>query len=74
MKFKIIILFLALIKLVVNSDCIDGSTCPGDQKCCATKDGFSCCPYSNGVCCLDMEHCCPNGYTCTSKGTCEKNN
>ena len=74
MKFKIIILFLALIKLVVNSDCIDGSTCPGDQKCCATKDGFSCCPYSNGVCCLDMEHCCTNGYTCTSKGTCEKNN
>ena len=74
MKFKIIILFLALIKLVVNSDCIDGSTCPGDQKCCATKDGFSCCPYSNGVCCLDMEHCCPNGYTCTSKGTCEINN
>ena len=74
MKFKIIIFFLALIKLVVNLDCIDGSTCPGDQKCCATKDGFSCCPYSNGVCCLDMEHCCPNGYTCTSKGTCEKNN
>ena len=73
MKFKIIILFLALIKLVVNSDCIDGSTCPGDQKCCATKDGFSCCPYSNGVCCLDMEHCCPNGYKCTSKGTCEEN-
>ena len=72
MKFKYIILFLVLLKFVVNETCIDGSTCPGNQKCCANKEGFSCCPYSNGVCCLDMKHCCPPNYECTNKGTCKE--
>ena len=56
MKLRIVILFLVLIKIVLNTTCIDGTECPGEQKCCATKDGFNCCPYSSGVCCLDMEH------------------
>ena len=72
MKLKIIILLLALIKLVLNTQCFDGSECPGNQKCCATKDSVNCCPYSNGVCCSDLKHCCPPGYTCTAKGACQK--
>ena len=72
MKFKYILLFLVLIKFVLNTQCIDGSTCPGEQKCCAHSDGFSCCPYSNGVCCIDMKHCCPPNHECTAKGTCNK--
>ena len=67
---KKILLTLLLLNFSLNSPCDDGTTCPGNQKCCATKDGISCCPYSNGVCCTDMKHCCPSGYICTSKGTC----
>ncbi len=73
MKLRIVILFLVLIKIVLNTTCIDGTECPGEQKCCATKEGFNCCPYSSGVCCLDMEHCCPPGHTCNEKGLCIKN-
>ena len=67
---KKIFLFIFLIKLCLNTDCQDGTVCPGSQKCCATKDGTNCCPYSNGVCCSDMKHCCPSGYNCTSTGAC----
>ena len=73
MKLKLILFLLILIKISISTDCIDGTKCPGDQKCCATEDGVSCCPYSNGVCCLDMKHCCPPDHKCTSKGTCEAN-
>ena len=73
MKFKLIILFLALIKFVMNDTmCLDGTTCPGTQKCCANKEGFSCCPYSDGVCCVDMKHCCPPNHECTNKGICKE--
>ena len=67
---KKINLILLLLNISWNSPCDDGTTCPGNQKYCETKDGISCCPYSNGVCCTDMKHCCPSGYICTSKGTC----
>ncbi len=70
MKLRIIILILALIKIALSTTCIDGTQCPGEQKCCATKDGFNCCPYTSGVCCSDMKHCCPQGYTCNAKGNC----
>ena len=67
---KKILLILLILNLSLNTPCDDGTTCPGNQKCCATKDGISCCPYVNGVCCTDMKHCCPSGHKCTSKGTC----
>ena len=67
---KKIIFILVLLKFSINTDCTDGTICPGNQKCCATKDGTSCCPYSSGVCCSDMKHCCPSGYTCSSNGSC----
>ena len=70
-KFLII---LALLELAFCTSCDDGTTCPGNQKCCATKDGINCCPYVNGVCCSDMKHCCPSGYKCTVKGSCLINN
>ena len=71
---KKILLILALIKLSINTICSDGTTCPGSQKCCASVDGINCCPYSNGVCCNDLKHCCPFGYKCTEKGACIPNN
>ena len=71
---KKLLLILVIIKLSFSTDCFDGTVCPGNQKCCATKDGTSCCPYSNGVCCKDMKHCCSSGYTCTDKGICLPNN
>ena len=67
---KKIIFILVLLKFSINTDCTDGTICPGNQKCCATKDGTNCCPYSSGVCCSDMKHCCPSGYTCSSTGSC----
>ena len=66
---RILFIFLIL-KVCLNTDCFDGTTCPGNQKCCAVKDGISCCPYTNGVCCPDMIHCCPSGYICHHKGAC----
>ena len=71
---KILLILLAIIQLSLNTDCIDGTTCPGNKKCCASKDGFTCCPYSNGVCCSDMNHCCPSQHTCTDKGICIPSN
>ena len=70
---KQIILFLILFKLCLNTECFDGTKCPGTQKCCANKEGTGCCPYSSGVCCKDMNHCCPPNYTCTDNGSCAPN-
>ena len=67
---KKFILFLLLVKICLNTECQDGTICPGNQKCCSTIDGTSCCPYSSGVCCSDMKHCCPSGYTCSNNGSC----
>jgi hypothetical protein len=41
-------------------------SCPSEQTCCGlVGTGYGCCPkYSNGTCCADNIHCCPNGYVC----------
>ncbi|XP_037544522.1 granulin a [Nematolebias whitei] len=39
--------------------------CPEHTSCCKLFTGeWGCCPLPNAVCCADMEHCCPQGYTC----------
>uniref|UniRef100_A0A665TPF0 Granulins domain-containing protein n=1 Tax=Echeneis naucrates TaxID=173247 RepID=A0A665TPF0_ECHNA len=51
--------------------CDDKTSCKDEETCCrmsATKWG--CCPSPNAVCCSDMQHCCPTGYTCTEGGAC----
>ncbi|BHF84508.1 hypothetical protein SprV_0902765900 [Sparganum proliferum] len=52
-----------------SSMCADGkSKCPDDSMCCSSKttvgDTFTCCPFLDGQCCADGEHCCPRGYIC----------
>ncbi|ROI16392.1 Granulin [Anabarilius grahami] len=44
----------------------DASTrCPKTQTCCRLSDStWACCPYREAVCCKDMKHCCPMGYSC----------
>ena len=51
-----------------------GSECPDGNTCCKLSSGqYGCCPLPNAVCCSDMLHCCPQGYTCdVSAGTCTK--
>ncbi len=48
--------------------CPDGERrCEDDQTCCESISSgyhYGCCPYPNGTCCNDEEHCCPEGYTC----------
>ncbi|KAL5965179.1 Progranulin [Taenia solium] len=47
--------------------CNDGTYCEGpDVTCCKlADDSWGCCPFLNATCCLDLEHCCPNGYSCS---------
>ncbi|KAJ7989490.1 hypothetical protein DPEC_G00305090 [Dallia pectoralis] len=48
-------------------------SCPDQETCC--KDSattWACCPAPNAVCCDDMKHCCPTGYTCAEGGTCDQ--
>ncbi|XP_048031419.1 granulin b [Megalobrama amblycephala] len=44
----------------------DASTrCSKTQTCCRLSDStWACCPYREAVCCKDMKHCCPTGYSC----------
>ena len=59
-------------KRVKNIVCPDGSMCPDSYTCCEVSGGgYGCCPFPNAVCCSDLIHCCPNGYTC-SPGMCER--
>ena len=45
--------------------------CPSNNTCCLNKSlDYDCCPFVDGVCCSDQEHCCPLGYSCNSDGTC----
>ncbi|TNN42529.1 Granulin [Liparis tanakae] len=47
------------------------SGCPEGNTCCRTSaSSWGCCPSPNAVCCSDMLHCCPTGYTCTAAGDC----
>ncbi|XP_077474693.1 progranulin-like [Stigmatopora argus] len=51
--------------------CDDTTTCSYGQTCCKiSSTRWGCCPFSKGVCCADMVHCCPMGFTCTPKGGC----
>ncbi|XP_058859197.1 progranulin-like isoform X4 [Acipenser ruthenus] len=52
-----------------NDKCDDQHYCSGQQTCCKTAAGtWGCCPYSQGVCCDDLQHCCPDRYTCDGSG------
>uniref|UniRef100_A0A672YVM1 Granulin a n=1 Tax=Sphaeramia orbicularis TaxID=375764 RepID=A0A672YVM1_9TELE len=45
--------------------------CPDGETCCRTSaTTWGCCPSPNAVCCSDMKHCCPTGFTCTPEGQC----
>ncbi|KAM9457124.1 granulin a [Clarias gariepinus] len=51
--------------------CGDGFTCNDSETCCRTSESsWGCCPYQKAVCCSDMQHCCPSGYTCDQSGSC----
>ncbi|XP_062294871.1 granulin a [Scomber scombrus] len=51
--------------------CDDTTSCPDGETCCKMSDtAWGCCPSPNAVCCSDMQHCCPTGYTCTDTGGC----
>ncbi|XP_041811444.1 progranulin-like isoform X2 [Chelmon rostratus] len=55
--------------------CPDGNVCSDHTTCCMTKHGYSCCPYPNAVCCSDLAHCCPSGFSCNlATQMCEKQN
>ena len=46
--------------------CPDGGECPSGDTCCLNGGGmYGCCPLPNAVCCSDMKHCCPEGFTCS---------
>ncbi|XP_063760511.1 granulin a isoform X2 [Eleginops maclovinus] len=54
--------------------CDEVTSCPDGETCCRTSaTEWGCCPSPNAVCCSDMKHCCPSGYTCTDTGDCTQN-
>ncbi|XP_026206348.1 granulin a isoform X2 [Anabas testudineus] len=53
--------------------CDEKTSCKDGQTCCRmSATTWGCCPIPNAVCCSDMKHCCPAGYTCTDTGDCSK--
>ncbi|KAL7860873.1 hypothetical protein AOLI_G00172220 [Acnodon oligacanthus] len=51
--------------------CGGGFTCKDTEACCKTsRSTWGCCPFAKAVCCSDMKHCCPAGYTCGEGGVC----
>lgn len=39
--------------------------CPEQDTCCRiSATEWACCPSPRAVCCSDMKHCCPAGYSC----------
>ncbi|XP_026876119.2 granulin b [Electrophorus electricus] len=51
--------------LAQTDQCDDTYLCPGGTTCCRQKSGaWACCPLPQAVCCDDLQHCCPQGYTC----------
>ncbi|XP_017320488.1 granulin b isoform X1 [Ictalurus punctatus] len=47
--------------------------CSKSQTCCRISDAeWACCPFQQAVCCKDMKHCCPKGYTCDPENRCTK--
>ncbi|XP_023204348.1 granulins-like [Xiphophorus maculatus] len=54
--------------------CDAQKSCPDNNTCCRTSaTTWGCCPAPHAVCCSDMKHCCPSGFTCTEEGSCEQN-
>ncbi|XP_028268541.1 granulin a [Parambassis ranga] len=54
--------------------CDSQTSCQDDETCCKTSaTTWGCCPSPNAVCCSDMKHCCPTGFTCTDVGSCTQN-
>ncbi|TSQ23976.1 Granulin [Bagarius yarrelli] len=52
-------------------DCGGGFSCKDTETCCrASASSWGCCPFPKAVCCSDMQHCCPDGYTCDQSGSC----
>ncbi|XP_054616313.1 progranulin-like [Dunckerocampus dactyliophorus] len=53
--------------------CNEKVSCQDDNTCCKNQEGgWSCCPLPEAVCCTDLQHCCPKGYTCnTAARTCD---
>lgn len=53
--------------------CDEQTSCPDGQTCCKiSATEWGCCPFPNAVCCSDMLHCCPAGYTCDGSGQCSQ--
>ncbi|KAJ8251807.1 hypothetical protein GJAV_G00225640 [Gymnothorax javanicus] len=54
--------------------CDPQSSCPSGTTCCPlSKLQWGCCPLNKAVCCEDMKHCCPAGYTCDpQRGSCHR--
>jgi len=54
------------VKSVENNVCPDKKNyCSSTETCCrAPKEEFGCCTQIRGVCCSDLEHCCPEGMKC----------
>ncbi|KAM9844087.1 progranulin-like [Aulostomus maculatus] len=51
--------------------CDDETSCQDGQTCCKlSATVWGCCPMPNAVCCSDMQHCCPSGFSCTPTGDC----
>nr|XP_055050054.1 granulin a isoform X2 [Misgurnus anguillicaudatus] len=60
------------ISSVKDIQCADGHSCLDSETCCKTSETtWACCPSPKAVCCDDMKHCCPAGYTCKD-GVCSK--
>ncbi|XP_040917806.1 granulin a isoform X2 [Toxotes jaculatrix] len=54
--------------------CDEHVSCTDEETCCRmSATTWGCCPSPNAVCCSDMKHCCPSGYTCTEGGSCTQN-
>uniref|UniRef100_A0A3B4DG06 Granulins domain-containing protein n=1 Tax=Pygocentrus nattereri TaxID=42514 RepID=A0A3B4DG06_PYGNA len=48
-----------------NVSCDSSHSCPPSSTCCKDVEAdWSCCPFTQGVCCKDHLHCCPHDTTC----------
>ena len=67
--------FPAILKAITRVKCDDKSSCPLGTTCCKLSSGeYGCCPYKKAVCCIDEEHCCPNGMCVLSLSLYHHNN
>ena len=70
MKKITLIILITLLTITIETECLDGRKCPNKKTCCLFEFGSACCPFENGVCCPDLRHCCPNGFSCNERGGC----